>query len=178
MIHTLEATLFQIMHDEARPKMTLNQLDERLGSKNLITRFSALANRLSTAGTTPKAKDREPKDRFHRPGERTVGNCRILNLGLSTRIITSGLAGGLDFEAFLQILSANGWVTIVCYEYRNGHARRKMYYADGQSRLLMVDLPRSVVLEMAQADFQRNWPAYFEEFRNEPTSHAKLAFPA
>lgn len=180
MTNTLAVTLMQIMNVGSRPLMSLSQLDEQMSSQCFMQRLNASANnqkqdvRLKQAGAAPL-----PKDHTIRPKQRTIGNCLIADLGLTTRVITACKSDRFEFESFLQILSSKGWVTIVCYEFRNGRGRRKMYYANGQTRLLLVDLPQSVVLEMAQTDFQRNWTAYYEEFQKRtPDSRVSVAFPA
>lgn len=90
-------------------------------------------------------------------------NAIINRLADSARIITK-LDSAESFNCELQLLNDGNWKTVIAYEYQRGAGKRYSCYNDGFKRPFNMDLPVSIVREMAKEDFQRNWSTYCNDF--------------
>lgn len=83
----------------------------------------------------------------------------------SCRVVTRRSNGAdTHFNSSLQWRNGDKWITIACYEYRHGHGYRYTYSPAAPSKPFPMDLPLSVVQEMAREDFARNWAKYCRDF--------------
>ena len=71
-----------------------------------------------------------------------------------------------NFKVVLESLNHGTWHNLVTYEFRGNRGRRRVFFSDGKISILVLDLPRKVVLEMANEDLNRNWTVYYDQFCN------------
>lgn len=89
--------------------------------------------------------------------ERLAENCRILSADVP--------AEAAVFSIKLQAQASGLWRTIASYDCRLDRATRHVYRPDGSKDYFDMDLPVSVVKEMAWEDFRRNWQVYCIAFQ-------------
>jgi len=65
-----------------------------------------------------------------------------------------------DFTLNLQVLEAGSWTTIAAYESRNGRSVKTTYGRDGVTSSMVLNLPATVIKQMAVEDFSRNWVSH------------------
>src|SRR5579883_1907285 len=82
----------------------------------------------------------------------------------TARLVTRTDPENFEFQTILQVLNDSAWSTVGCYECKRGHACRYLYSANGTVDPFIMDLPASVVKQMACLDFQRNWLKYWRDF--------------
>lgn len=75
--------------------------------------------------------------------------CRV------TEVDFNGVGGA--FSVNLQARIDGQWKTIATYQFRNGQSVRTTYARTGVSSSMVINLPATVVREMAYEDFSRNW---------------------
>lgn len=75
--------------------------------------------------------------------------CRV------TEVDFNGVGGA--FSVNLQARIDGQWKTIASYQFRNGQSVRTTYARVGVSSSMVINLPATVVREMAYEDFSRNW---------------------
>ncbi|MBI1272244.1 hypothetical protein GC174_17590 [bacterium] len=75
--------------------------------------------------------------------------CRV------TEVDFNGVGGA--FSVNLQARIDGQWKTIASYQFRNGQSVRTTYARTGVSSSMVINLPATVVREMAYEDFSRNW---------------------
>jgi hypothetical protein len=84
--------------------------------------------------------------------EKLAANCRIVSADVP--------AEASIFSIKLQTQATGLWRTIASYDCRLDRATRHVYRPDGSRDYFDMDLPVSVVKEMAWEDFRRNWQVY------------------
>ena len=71
--------------------------------------------------------------------------------------IASSPASQNDFTINLQLKIDDSWVTVSSYQSRNGKTVRSTYTKDGVNSTMVIDLPATIVKEMAYEEFGRSW---------------------
>jgi hypothetical protein len=175
MNYSLSNAVTHIQYAGGRSALTLQQIDESIASKQLLLRMHQLAhsapdnadaNALKALARKPVPAPSPKPEPVNAPLTSLAQDVSIVhNLALTTRLVTT--CDGMnpsDFTVCLQVRGAWEWTTIVTYSYKNGKGCRHMHGFRGGDRKFWIDLPRSVVLEMAGEDLQRNWTAYCDMF--------------
>lgn len=83
-----------------------------------------------------------------------------------------------DFHIKLEALIVNSWITIAAYYSQDGRIARVMYRTDGRRKQIDMQLPPSVVKEMAEEDFMHNWERHYRGYMMQQPSSIWLEFPA
>ncbi len=96
--------------------------------------------------------------------------CRVL--------IDESTANEDEFQIKLEALIRNAWITIAAYYSQNNHIARVMYRTDGRRKQIDMQLPPSVVKEMAEEDFMHNWERHYRGYMMQQPSSIWLEFPA
>jgi hypothetical protein len=92
-------------------------------------------------------------------------NVSIEQLGNHCRVVAAERFGvNFDSNTRLQTSLLGGWTTIACYETRLGQSFRFVYQKDGSQLQYKLDLPATVIKEMAAEDFKRNYNGYLANF--------------
>ena len=100
--------------------------------------------------------------------QRLAENCRILS--------ADAPSDAFSYSIKLQSEVDGRWTTIASYECGLNWAARYLYHRDGRREHLDLDLPVSVVREMAKEDFLRNWATYTQQYnQDDPTNRQRLA---
>lgn len=76
-------------------------------------------------------------------------NCRL--------VVIDFPSAPADFTLNLQVMEAGLWNTVASYESRNGRSVRSIYGREGVTSSMVLNLPATVVKQMAVEDFSRNW---------------------
>jgi hypothetical protein len=161
----LSSALERIQHAGGRASVTLDQIEEQMGSKQLLTRMNQVTHSSpSTADAIALkriARKPTPAPMTGATGKPSAETSLVLVMASDIRVVTTcDSMNPSDFEVFLQIHKGSGWTNIVTYSFKNGRGMRWVHGAEGWSNTLKLDLPCSVVLEMAGEDLQRNWLLY------------------
>ncbi len=100
--------------------------------------------------------------------DRLAENCRILSADVPGESFVCSIK--------LQTEISGRWTTIASYDCGLNWAARYLYHPDGRRDHLDLDLPVSVVNEMAREDFLRNWESYARNYAQDgPQSKQRLA---
>lgn len=83
-----------------------------------------------------------------------------------------------DFHIKLEALIMSSWITIAAYYSQDGRIARVMYRTDGRRKQIDMQLPPSVVKEMAEEDFMHNWERHYRGYMMQQPSSIWLEFPA
>ncbi|MCC7527557.1 MAG: hypothetical protein IT342_03475 [Candidatus Melainabacteria bacterium] len=96
--------------------------------------------------------------------------CRVL--------INESTSSEDDFHIKLEALIVSSWITIAAYYSQGGRIARVMYRTDGRRKQIDMQLPASVVKEMAEEDFMHNWERHYRGYMMQQPSSIWLEFPA
>lgn len=83
-----------------------------------------------------------------------------------------------EFNIRLEAKIMDSWRTIAAYYSREERIARVMYRIDGRRKQIDVQLPSSVVKEMAEEDFMHNWERHYRGYMMQKPSSIWLEFPA
>lgn len=96
--------------------------------------------------------------------------CRVL--------INESTTNADEFQIKLEAAILNNWTTIAAYYSQNNRIARVMYRTDGRRKQIDMQLPSSVVKEMAEEDFMHNWQRHYRGYMMQQPSSIWLEFPA
>jgi len=96
--------------------------------------------------------------------------CRVL--------INESTINADEFQIKLEAAILNNWTTIAAYYSQNNRIARVMYRTDGRRKQIDMQLPSSVVKEMAEEDFMHNWQRHYRGYMMQQPSSIWLEFPA
>ena len=81
------------------------------------------------------------------------------------RVEIGSIASDTGLASRLEVRASDGrWHTIVLYEMFDDVCLRHEYRQDGARKTIRVDLPMTVVKEMAETEILMNWKYYVERF--------------
>lgn len=101
------------------------------------------------------------------------GSVSVKKLAEYCRVMVAVSADETSFAVKLQALSMNNWATVVAYESRPAGSVHTTYNRDGSFRAMALELPSTVVQQMAIEDLTRNWNLYCTRFFRDGSSHAQ-----
>ncbi|MGD9683395.1 MAG: hypothetical protein AB7W16_19695 [Candidatus Obscuribacterales bacterium] len=81
-----------------------------------------------------------------------ASNCRL--------VVIDFPSAPSDFTLNLQVIEAGLWTTIAAYESRTGRSVKTTFGRDGVTSSMVLNLPATVVKQMAVEDFSRNWASH------------------
>lgn len=96
--------------------------------------------------------------------------CRVL--------INESTINADEFQIKLEAAIMSNWTTIAAYYSQNNRIARVMYRTDGRRKQIDMQLPASVVKEMAEEDFMHNWQRHYRGYMMQQPSSIWLEFPA
>jgi hypothetical protein len=96
--------------------------------------------------------------------------CRVL--------INESTTNANEFHIKLEAYIFESWTTIAAYYSQNNRIARVMYRTDGRRKQIDMQLPASVVKEMAEEDFMHNWERHYRGYMMQQPSSIWLEFPA
>lgn len=83
-----------------------------------------------------------------------------------------------EFHIRLEAYILDSWTTIAAYYSQDNRIARVMYRTDGRRKQIDMQLPASVVKEMAEEDFMSNWQRHYRGYMMQQPSSIWLEFPA
>ncbi len=122
----------------------------------------------------------EEKDSNIFEPEELVGSIgAVVQLSDCCRVLINESTNNVDeFHIKLEASIMNSWITIAAYYSQNDRIARVMYRTDGRRKQIDMQLPPSVVKEMAEEDFMHNWERHYRGYMMQQPSSIWLEFPA
>ena len=90
----------------------------------------------------------------------TAGKQVLKQLDSRNRLVMELAGGKALFYLRQEMLVQGAWQTIAYYEFRDGSCIRYLNKSNGARRALSVNLPQTIVPEMALKDLSKNWQTY------------------
>ncbi len=107
----------------------------------------------------------------------TIG--AVVQLSDCCRVLINESTSNVDeFQIKLEAAIMSNWTTIAAYYSQNNRIARVMYRTDGRRKQIDMQLPASVVKEMAEEDFMHNWQRHYRGYMMQQPSSIWLEFPA
>lgn len=125
------------------------------------------------------AKPKETECNTFEPPELEHSIGALVHLSDCCRVqISESSSNQNEFNIRLEAKIMDSWRTIAAYYSREERIARVMYRIDGRRKQIDVQLPSSVVKEMAEEDFMHNWERHYRGYMMQKPSSIWLEFPA
>ncbi|MBC7997246.1 MAG: 50S ribosomal protein L11 methyltransferase [Leptolyngbya sp.] len=125
------------------------------------------------------AKPKETESNTFEPPDLEHSIGALVHLSDCCRVqISESSTNQNEFNIRLEAKIMDSWRTIAAYYSREERIARVMYRIDGRRKQIDVQLPSSVVKEMAEEDFMHNWERHYRGYMMQKPSSIWLEFPA
>lgn len=125
----------------------------------------------------PEVEEREVE--IFEPDELVDTIGAVVQLSDCCRVLINESTSNVDeFQIKLEAAIMSNWTTIAAYYSQNNRIARVMYRTDGRRKQIDMQLPASVVKEMAEEDFMHNWQRHYRGYMMQQPSSIWLEFPA
>jgi hypothetical protein len=85
-------------------------------------------------------------------------------LARNCRTVTNSAYSSDNFSSRLEMQINGNWTTLLSYDCHHGLSFRYVYLPNGKVTPCQLDLPPTVIKQMSQEDFARNWLQYCKAF--------------
>lgn len=127
----------------------------------------------------PDIDERESDSHIFEPGELVNSIGAVVQLSDCCRVVINESSTNTDeFHIRLEASILEKWTTIAAYYSQDERIARVMYRTDGRRKQIDMQLPSSVVKEMAEEDFMHNWERHYRGYMMQQPSSIWLEFPA
>lgn len=127
----------------------------------------------------PEVEEKEKDSAIFEPEELKGSIGAVVQLSDCCRVLINESTTSEDeFHIKLEAFIMNAWITIAAYYSQNDRIARVMYRTDGRRKQIDMQLPPSVVKEMAEEDFMHNWERHYRGYMMQQQSSIWLEFPA
>jgi hypothetical protein len=139
----------------------------------------AAAEILAQAEPEIEEIDKDKDNAIFEPEELSDAIGAVVQLADCCRVlINESTTNNDEFHIKLEAYIRNSWTTIAAYYSQNNRIARVMYRTDGRRKQIDMQLPSSVVKEMAEEDFMHNWERHYRGYMMQQPSSIWLEFPA